>query len=140
MNGNGAPDPDGFGGYYYQKFWNIVGNDVYHSVLQFCNQGWLLPNLNSNLVVLIPKVVGADMIKSYRPIALANFQFKVITKILATIAPKIISEQRRGFIRERQITDCICVASEAVNMLDYKTFGGNLELKFDIKKVFDTID
>lgn len=56
-----------------------------------------MPNLNSNIVALIPKFPEAERIYDYRPIALANFQFKVITKVianrLALIAPKIISEE-----------------------------------------------
>lgn len=60
-------------------------------------QDWILPNLNSNVVVLIPKLPAVDRIKQYMPIALANYQFKVITKVLAdrlaTIAPKFISNQ-----------------------------------------------
>lgn len=117
---------------------------MFNSVLQFFTSGWILPNLNSNLVTLIPKFPGAEKIEDYRPIALANFQFKVITKViadrLAKVAPKIISEQQRGFIKGRDIADCICITSEAINMLDYKTFGGNIALKFDSKKAFDTID
>lgn len=102
--------------------------------------GWLLPFLNSNLVVLIPKFLGVDTIENYRPIALANFQFKIINKVLAwadrlaTIAPKIISENQRGFIRDKHIHDCVCVASEVVNMMDKRIFGGDLALKIDIKK------
>lgn len=144
MNGSGAPGPDGFGGSFYHTYWDIIADDVFNSVSQFFIQGWLLPNLNSNLVVLIPKFPGADRIENYRPIALANFQFKIITKVLADrlacIAPKILSENQRGFIRERHISDCICIASEAINMLDKKIFGGNLALKIDIKKAFDTLD
>lgn len=37
-------------------------------------KGWILPNLNSNLVVLIPKFSGT--------IALANFQYKIIFNFL----------------------------------------------------------
>ncbi|XP_019435878.1 PREDICTED: uncharacterized protein LOC109342329 [Lupinus angustifolius] len=122
----GAPGSDGFG------------------VSQFFLQNWLLPDLNSNLVVLIPKFPGADKIEDFRPIALANFQFKIITKVLAdrlaSVAPKIISSQQRGFLKNRHIHDCICLASEGINLLDHKVFGGNLALKLDIKKVFDTID
>lgn len=144
MNGSGAPGPDGFGGSFYHTYWDIIADDVFNSVSQFFIQGWLLPNLNSNLVVLIPKFPGVDRIENYRPIALANFQFKIITKVLADrlacIAPKILSENQRGFIRERHISDCICIASEAINMLDKKNFGGNLALKIDIKKAFDTLD
>ncbi|XP_019430034.1 PREDICTED: uncharacterized protein LOC109337509 [Lupinus angustifolius] len=75
---------------------------------------------------------------------MANFHFKIITKVLAdrlaSIAPKIISTQQRGFIHDRRIQDCICLASEAINLLDYKTFGGNIAIKLDIKKAFDTLD
>ncbi|XP_019435469.1 PREDICTED: uncharacterized protein LOC109341956 [Lupinus angustifolius] len=35
MNGDGAHGPDGFGGSFYQQFWDIVGVDVYNSVSQF---------------------------------------------------------------------------------------------------------
>lgn len=38
------------------------------------------------------------------------------------------------------ITDCNCLASEAINLLSKRTFGGNLVLKIDIRKAFDTID
>lgn len=124
MNGNGAPGPDGFGGNFYQRNWHIIEQDVYNSVLQFFQQSWLLPNMNSNLVVLIPKHPGTDSIGLYRPVALANYQFKIITKVmpdrLASVAPKILSENQRGFIKGRNINDCICITSEAINLLDKK--------------------
>lgn len=144
MNANVAPGPDGFGGFFYQKYWEIIGEDVFNVALQFFKQGWLLPNLNYNLVVLIPKFQGADRIEHFRPIALAKYQFKIITKVivdsLAMVAPKIISSQQRGFIKGRQIIDFICTTSEAVNLLERKASGGNLALKIDIKKAFDTMD
>ncbi|KAF1883223.1 hypothetical protein Lal_00030326 [Lupinus albus] len=137
LNGEGAPGPDGFGGCFYQQFWDIVGEDVCKSVDQFFRESWLLPNLNSNNIVLIPKHSGADKIEDFKPIALANFQFKIITKVLASrlvvIAPKIVSPQQRGFIKDRNIQDCICLASEAANLLDYKAFGGNQAIKLDIR-------
>ncbi|XP_019452189.1 PREDICTED: uncharacterized protein LOC109354244 [Lupinus angustifolius] len=111
-------------------------------IMRFFTQGWILPNLNSNNLVLIPKFPSADKIEDFRPIALANFQFKVITKVLADrlakIAPTIISQHQRGFIKDRHIHDCIFIASEAINLLDHKTLGGNLAIK--VKKAFDIID
>jgi hypothetical protein len=103
-----------------------------------------MPNYNSNTVVLIPKVQDADTISQFRPITLANFKFKIISKILAdrlaSILPSIISCEQRGFIKGRQIKDCICLTSEAINMLHNKSFGGNLAIKIDIAKAFDTLD
>lgn len=66
-----------------------MGTDVIISVQEFFQTSVLLPNLNSNILVLIPKVVGADSLGDFRPIALANFQFKIITKILADRLVKI---------------------------------------------------
>lgn len=130
-------------GVFYHSFWDVVSEDVFNSVLQFFTQGWLLPGLNSNLVVLIPKFPEADTIENYRPIALANFQFKIITKVLADrlafVAPTIISENQRGFIHGSNIADCICITSEAINLLDKKIFGGNLALKIDVRKAFNTM-
>jgi hypothetical protein len=130
MNVDGAPGPDGFGGHFYHHFWDVVATDVVLAVQEFFVQGKLLPNLNSNLIVLIPKVPGADNMGDFRPIVLANFQFKIITKILADrlsiIVAKIVSEQQRGFIHGRQISDCVIIASEAINVLHRKSFAGNI--------------
>ena len=80
----------------------------------------------------------------YRLIALANFQFKIITKIvanrLAAITSRIISVEQRGFVRDRNISECIILASEAMNSLDKRQYGGNIALKVDISKAFDTLD
>jgi hypothetical protein len=94
--------------------------------------------------VLIPKTNNADSVEQYRPIAVANFKFKIISKILAdrlaTTMPSIVLVQQRGFIKGRNIKDCICLTSEAINVLQKKTLGGNIALKVDIEKAFDTLD
>jgi hypothetical protein len=144
MNGDGAPGPDGFGGHFYQHFWDIVASDVIYAVQSFFLTGKLPPRLNSNILILIPKFPEADRIENFRPIALANFQFKIITKILAdrlsSVASRIISPQQRGFIPDRHIADCVIIASEAVNVLSKKSYAGNIALKIDISKAFDTLD
>jgi hypothetical protein len=104
----------------------------------------LLPNYNANSLILIPKNPNADTVDQFRPIALTNFKFKIISKViadrLANILPTIVSEEQRGFIKGRNIKDCIALASEVINVLDKKSFGGNLALKIDVSKAFDTIN
>ncbi|XP_024636247.1 uncharacterized protein [Medicago truncatula] len=144
LNKEGASGPDGFGAFFYQTYWDIVSIDVTNAVLEFFTKSWLLPNFNANTLILIPKNPNADTVDQYRPIAMANFKFKIISKIiadrLAKILPGIISEEQRGFIQGRNIKDCICLASEASNLLNKKSYGGNLALKIDISKAFDTMD
>lgn len=84
-----------------------MGEDVVHSVQDFFRTGVLLPNLNSNILIHIPKVPGADSLGDFRSITLANFQFKIVTKILADrlahITMRIVSVNQQGFIRDRQM-------------------------------------
>lgn len=86
--------------------------------------------------MLIPKILYHSKMEHYRPIALANFKFKIINKVLtdrlATIVPNIISSHQMGFIQGRYIGDCICLTSGAINMLHTRIFDGNLALKIDI--------
>lgn len=144
MNKDGAPGPDGFGAGFFQEYWEVINSDVIAATTQFFTTGWLLPGFNSNTIVLIPKNSNADTIDQYRPIALANFKFKIISKVLAdrlaSILPNIVSKEQRGFIRGRNIKDCISLTSEAINTLDKTCFGGNLALKIDVSKAFDTLD
>ncbi|PNX79615.1 ribonuclease H, partial [Trifolium pratense] len=144
LNKDSAPGPDGFGAFFFQHYWEIVKIDVFNAVLEFFTTSWILPGFNSNIITLLPKTSNATSIDQYRPIAMANFKFKVISKIiadrLANIMPFIISKEQMGFIHDRNIKDCLCIASEAVNLLHNKAFGGNLALKIDISKAFDTLE
>lgn len=94
--------------------------------------------------MLILKVKDTSSMGDFRPIAFSNFQFKIITNILADIlaiaTTQIISENQRRFIRDKHISDYVIIASKAINLLDKRQFGGNLALKIDIWKAFDTLD
>ncbi|XP_024163822.1 uncharacterized protein LOC112170746 [Rosa chinensis] len=144
MDHSSAPGPDGFGGVFYSHCWSIVGQDVVSAVQSFFSQSYILPNFNSNLMVLIPKVQGADSVTQLRHIALANFVFKIITKVLADrlspIASRIIYPLQSAFIKGRSIADPIITTSECINLLDRSCQGGNIAIKFDICKAFDTLD
>ena len=108
---------------------------------QFFQSNWLYPNANSNFLVLILKVEDAISITQFRPIALENFLFKIIPKILAVrlshVVQHIISPQQAAFIPGRRITDYIGLVSECFNVLDKKSRGGNMRV---LAKAFDTLD
>ncbi|CAJ2662070.1 unnamed protein product [Trifolium pratense] len=102
LNKDSAPGPDGYGAFFYQKYWEIINEDVVAAVLQFFTSGWIMPSFNSNTIILIPKTNKADSIDQFRPIAMANFKFKIISKVLAdrlaSILPSIISKEQKGFV------------------------------------------
>lgn len=144
MNKDGAPGPDGFGAVFSQTYLEIVKNDVINADLELFTRDWILPNFNANTIILIPKVPNVTNVGQYRPIALANFKFLIISKILADkLAPfmnLIISPKQRGFIKGKNIKDGICITSEAINHLHQKAYAGNLAFKVDISKAFDALE
>jgi hypothetical protein len=77
-------------------------------------------------------------------IALENFHFKIVIKILANRMPLItmciISIEQLGFIRDYNISECVILAYEAIILIDKQQYGGNVALKVDIKKTFDILD
>jgi len=99
--------------------------------------------MHLNIVFLIPKVNATDRITDSCPISMANFLFKIITKILVdklmVITSRIISLSQNDFIKGRSVKDCICITFEA-NVLSKKVNDGNIAIKIDIIKAFDTIN
>ncbi|KAK3193488.1 hypothetical protein Dsin_024798 [Dipteronia sinensis] len=144
MDATSAPGLDGFFGKFYQHCWEIVGGDVVHAVQDFFRTRTIFPRLSSSFIVLLPKLRDSISIDQYRPIVLSNFLFKISSKIsadrLARIAAMIVCPYQFGFIRDRHIEDCIALAVDCVNVLHKKCHGGNLAMKIDIHKAFDTLD
>ncbi|KAL6224691.1 hypothetical protein ACLB2K_003546 [Fragaria x ananassa] len=143
MDPDSAPGPDGFNDHFFVSCWEVVGADVVKAVQYFFQHGYLAPSFKSGIIILIPKVDHADSIKQFRPIALTNFVFKIIPKIiairLASVASRIISPQQHAFVAGRNISDCILTTSECFNLLNSKCHGGNLAIKVDITKAIGTI-
>ena len=90
-----APGPDGMNAFFYQKFWNIVGNEVTDAVLDFLHMSHMVPDINYTYIVLIPKVKKPEKMADFRPISLCNEIYKIISKVLANrlklILPQLIS-------------------------------------------------
>ncbi|KAM2736700.1 hypothetical protein PS2_024364 [Malus domestica] len=143
MDPDSVPGPDGYGGHFFRTTWDFISGDVVQAVRSFFISGYILPNLSCSFVTLIPKAQDTDSISQFRPIAMTNFMFKVITKILADrlapIAAQIIFPNQFAFLKGRHISDCIHLASECINLLDNICDGGNVAIKFDLAKAFDTL-
>ena len=90
-----APGPDGMNAFFYQKFWNIVGNEVTDAVLDFLHMSHMVPDINYTYIVLIPKVKKPEKMADFRPISLCNEIYKIISKVLGNrlklILPQLIS-------------------------------------------------
>ncbi|KAL0006060.1 hypothetical protein SO802_013621 [Lithocarpus litseifolius] len=141
-----APRPDGMNAFFYQKFWHIVGDDVVFAVLDFLNNGNMLPEINHTNIVLIPKVKDPEKMSDFRPISLCNIIYKIISKVLANrlkqVLPHIISPTQSAIVLGRLITDNVLVAYETLHLMHARQKGkkGSLALKLDISKAYDRVE
>lgn len=90
-----APSPDNFLVAFYKNYWPIMGEDVINAVNLFFTRGSMPKEINSSLIILIPKVSNPSSFNNYRPISLCNIIYKIISKLLVTrirpLLPKLIS-------------------------------------------------
>ena len=114
-----APGPDGFPVAFYKSFWPIVGDDVIKAVTSFFTSGSMPKEINSSLIVLIPKVPNLSSSNHFRPISLCNVIYNIISKILVSrirpLLPRFISPCQSAFIPRRWIAENQVIVQELLH-------------------------
>ena len=97
-----VPGPDGMSAIFFQKYWDIVGNDVTCMVLNLLNSNMPIADTNRTNIALILKTKNPTKMTEFRPISLSNVIYKIISKVLANrlkaILPQIISKNQSAFL------------------------------------------
>lgn len=97
-----SPGPDGFHLLFFKSQWDVLGP----SILKFVQQVFAMPSriqeANQTLISLIPKKDDPSMIAQFRPIALCNVIYKIVTKLIANrlraTLPYMVRHQQSSFI------------------------------------------
>ncbi|XP_062088874.1 uncharacterized protein LOC133795438 [Humulus lupulus] len=96
MHPDKSPGPDGMTPDFYQKYWDVVGDDVVQLVHDFWDREAFEEGLTFTNIVLIPKKKQPLSMGDLRPISLCNVLYKVISKVLANrlkgVIDSVISE------------------------------------------------
>src|SRR3954463_15648589 len=81
MEHNKAPGPDGFPAEFYQKFWDVIKDDLMN-LFGFLQVGQLdLFRLNFGNIILLPKVNNAERIQQYRQSACLTLALRFLLKL-----------------------------------------------------------
>lgn len=146
MHSDKSPGPDGMSPGFYQKFWNIGGDDLVKVVRNFFTTGTLEKDIGDTNIVLISKKKETANMADLRPISLCNVVYKIISKVLPnrlkSMLGGLISETQSTFIPGRLITDNIMVSYEVMHFMKRKTKGkeGWMSLKLDMSKAYDHVE
>ena len=94
------------------------------------------------MITLIQKENETRTPNLYRPIALCNVVYKIISKVIANrlkpLVPTLISQEQVGFVEGRQIMDNIIHAHELIHTLKIQRRGGII-IQLDLAKYYDKI-
>lgn len=143
MPKNKAPGLDGFAAEFFWESWEIVGKDSVEAVREFFLGGRILRQFNATTISLIPKVVGADQLSSFRPISLCSTIYKVLARLLKKklklCVSDIVQRNQVGFVQDRLLCENVLLASELVK--DFNDPGPTTRecLKIDISKAYDNL-
>ncbi|XP_027156460.1 uncharacterized protein LOC113757300 [Coffea eugenioides] len=146
MNPDKAPAIDGMPPNFFQKFWNIIKEDLVKAIQTFSHTGHLVKSVNHTIISLIPKVKNHTSLKQYRPISLCTTVYKIIAKVLANRLKQVlhhcISKNQSAFIPGRQILDNIMLSHEFIHYLNNKRLGkdGFMAVKLDMSKAYDRVE
>ena len=124
----------------------MVGPAIVKEIQAFFVSGHLPSSLNTTHVRLIPKTTGAKGVADYRPIALCNVFYKIISKLLSirlkAVLPCIISENQSAFIPGRAISDNLLITHETLHYLKMSTAEKKcaMAVKTDMSKAYDRVE
>ena len=76
-----SPGPDGIPKEFYLKAFDVIHREI-NLVLNEALSGTFPPEFVDGVIVLVRKKAGDDTVRSYRPISLLNFDYKLLSRIL----------------------------------------------------------
>lgn len=91
-----SPGPDGWPIEFFLHFYELFKIDLLHMVEATRLSGSVHTALSSTLIALIPKKNDSSSFLDYRPIALCNSLFKIITKIIAERLKPVLTASLTG--------------------------------------------
>nr|CAD1824953.1 unnamed protein product [Ananas comosus var. bracteatus] len=138
-----APGPDGLPMLFYQRFWNLLKNDIMSVFNSFHNGSAKLDEINASWLCLIPKKSEALLAKDFRPISLVHGMGKLISKVLASrlqsFMAELINPHQAAFIKGRNLFDNFSTAHVLVHHY-YASKQSAALLKIDFERAFDHIN
>jgi hypothetical protein len=133
----------GFFFWFYQKFWDLVKDDLLDLFSDFYQDKLDLYKLNFALITIIPKEKDARVMSKFRSISLLNCSYNFFTKVLTNrigvVADRLIASNQTSFIKGRYILESVVTAHEILHDKHHNKQQGYL-IKLDYENDYDKVN
>lgn len=143
MQNGKASGPDGFNVDFFKACWSIVKQGILNVVEDSKRNKTILKALNTSFISLIPNQDLAQTPDGFRPIALCNVVYKIISKVVANglkpLLPTLVSVEQSGYVEGRKILDNVIQAHEVMHSLT-RNRKARMIMQLDIAKAYDKLN
>ena len=144
MKKNKSPGLDGLPCEFYIQFWSDINELLVDCFNEAFREGRLSSSQNISILSLIFKKKDRLCLDNYRPISLANTDYKILAFTLANrlhqVMKKIISEDQTGYVKKRFIGHNIRLVEDIIDYFESENEKGGLITFLDFQKAFDSLN
>ena len=139
-----SPGNDGLTREFYIVFWKNISQQLFESLLDGKNRGFLSTSQRQAVIKLLEKKSrDKRLISNWRPISLINFDTKLLSKVLAErlkkVLPSLIKHDQTAYVANRFLGESVRLISDILEITKTFSIEGYL-MTIDIEKAFDSVD
>jgi len=138
-----SPGPDGWTIEFFLHFYDLFKEDLLRTIEATRISGNINNAITTTFIALIPKKDRSETFSDFRPIALCNILFKIISKIIAermkTVLSLHISNHQHAFLKDLNILDAVAMTQECLFSVISKNIDAAI-FKIDLAKAYDCVD
>ena len=143
LKDNKAPGVDGLTPEFYKMFWDKLESLYYDMINESFTKGILPSSTHQSVITLIHKKGEKELLTNYRPISLTNYDYKILTIILARrlqcIMQNLIAKDQTGYIKNRYIGVNARIVCDIIDLCEKNRKPGAM-LCLDFEKAFDSLN
>ena len=140
-----SPGVDGLTVAFYHRFWPVIGNLVFNSIMHAQKEGHFTIQQRRGILKLLPKPRwDPHYIKNLRPITLVNVDYKLFTKVLGdrikNVLLSLIHMDQNGFVQNRYLGNNVLDVYSLIALAEESRDDNYALLSLDIEKAFDSVN